>query len=233
MSVCAATRRSRSRRDETARHPPPLAQTRRTREGTRGGAQGEVSSVRESPIRMELRIVRDQSRSLRSRASLSFFRNRSTFRIGAGHEAGELFAFRCQQDDGGKSFDLVFLGQGSFFSFTSLSPFGKSSSTRMKFFEAASTNSFFEKTFFRMAMQGGHQSDPVNSTSTDFFSSWPFRRRLRDWWTIRRVLGIGGCGEGGECKSKRGEPGNCFHHALSVSSGGFIQKTWRRRWISV
>ena len=40
----------------------------------------------------------------------------------------------------------------------------------MNFLLAASTNSFFEKTFLRIAMHGGHQSEPVNSTSTGFFS---------------------------------------------------------------
>src|SRR6478735_9078022 len=46
----------------------------------------------------------------------------------------------------------------------------------MNFFEAPVTNSFLENTFLRMAMHGGHQSEPVNSTSTDLFSALAFSK---------------------------------------------------------
>ena len=54
-------------------------------------------------------------------------------------------------------------------------PLGAEEDHRRETF-AASTNSFLEKTSLRMAMQGGHQSEPVNSTSTDLFSALAFSK---------------------------------------------------------
>ena len=44
----------------------------------------------------------------------------------------------------------------------------------MKSFEALSVKPFFEKTFLLIILQGGHQSEPVNSTSTCLFSLFAF-----------------------------------------------------------
>jgi len=61
---------------------------------------------------------------------------------------------------------LYFFITASFFFLSALSLLGMSKTTRTKFFWAPLTKEFFEKTFLCIMMQGGHQSEPVNSTKT-------------------------------------------------------------------